>query len=522
MSDRTQASYDELPYTKKAFPQTHPDRLATLAWLFGVDAPPIEACRVLELGCASGDNLIPMALSLPDARFLGIDFSQRQIDDGRKLAAALALPNVELRRADIAEVDAGWGAFDYIVCHGIYSWVPERIREKALAICSANLAANGVAFVSYNTYPGWHIRGMIRDMLLYHGAAAANAQAKVREARAFLAFLAQATPATTAYGRVVQQELESLANREDAYLYHEYFEENNAPFHFHEFVAAAARHGLQYLAEADYRSMLPESFPPPIAESLRRIGTDAIRLEQYIDFVRGRRFRQTLLVHEGVAIERRVDAARLRRLHAGAIVETVPAQGASTTFRAPSGATFQTEQALTQAALQWLTESWPLAYPFAGIAAAARARVAGSGRVAIEPETLARDEQALATDLLRAYGAGVVELRMRSPRLALVPSERPIASPLVRLQIERGLPLTNLRHENVPLDVANRQVLRLMDGTRDRDALVAAMTRMAQEGVIVVQHEGARLTGGPRLVQILRAGLAENLPRFARAGLLVA
>src|SRR5512144_885490 len=121
MADRTQASYDEMPYTNKAFPQTHPDRLATLARLFGVDAPAIETCRVLELGCASGDNLVPMALSLPSARFVGIDFSQRQIDHGRQLAEAVRLSNVELRRADIAEIDAGWGKFDYIVCHGIYS-----------------------------------------------------------------------------------------------------------------------------------------------------------------------------------------------------------------------------------------------------------------------------------------------------------------------------------------------------------------------------------------------------------------
>ena len=186
-----------MPYINKAFPQTHPDRLATLARVFGVTTADVETCRVLELGCASGDNLIPMALGLPNASFLGIDFSRRQIDGGRKNVAALGLPNIDLRHGDIADVDASFGTFDYIVCHGIYSWVPERIREKVLAICHENLSPQGVAFVSYNTLPGWRMRGMIRDMMLYHSAHASDARGKVQQARALLGFLAQSVPADT-------------------------------------------------------------------------------------------------------------------------------------------------------------------------------------------------------------------------------------------------------------------------------------------------------------------------------------
>ena len=129
-----------------------------------------KRCRVLELGCASGDNLIPMAIELPNARFVGIDLSERQIEQGRQSVAALGLANIDLRRVNIANVDASWGTFDYILCHGIYSWVPAPIREKLLAICRENLAPTGIAFVSYNTLPGWHMRGMIRDMMVYHSS----------------------------------------------------------------------------------------------------------------------------------------------------------------------------------------------------------------------------------------------------------------------------------------------------------------------------------------------------------------
>ena len=110
MVDPAATTYDELPYLNKAFPQTHPDRLATLARLFGLQPPPIDTCRVLELGCASGDNVIPMALELPNARFVGIDLSGRQIEQGQRQVSAIGLDNIELRQYNIAEIDASWAS----------------------------------------------------------------------------------------------------------------------------------------------------------------------------------------------------------------------------------------------------------------------------------------------------------------------------------------------------------------------------------------------------------------------------
>ena len=526
VTTQTSATYDEMPYINKAFPQTHPDRLATLAKLFGVTPPDIDTCRVLELGCASGDNLIPMALGLPNASFLGIDFSRRQIDEGRETVSALGLSNIELRHADIAEVDASYGTFDYIVCHGIYSWVPAPIRDKVLAICKENLAPHGVAFVSYNTYPGWHMREMIRNMMLYHSAAAGDAQAKVRQSRALLAFLAQSVPADTPFSQFLKQELELTGRKEDAYLYHDHLEETNQPVYFHQFAAAAKQHGLQYLAEADFSRMLLSNFPPQVADALRPIGADIVRLEQYMDFVRSRMFRQTLLVHQGVRIERKLDPQAPRGFYLATLAQPVeapvaPDQGVAATFRAPHGATLTTRSSVTKAAMLLLAERWPLGLPFAELAAAARARVQEGSGVAADPAAAARDEAQLASEMMQCYGVGVIELRVRAPNLCLTPSAHPVASPLARLQVERGRPLTNLRHEPVPLDESNRQVLRLLDGNHDRDALVAAMVRMAKDGALHVQHEGRRLTEGPILEGMLRARLEESLPKFARAGLIL-
>ena len=102
-------TYDELPYDSLCIPETNPGRLAVLAHLFGLDFPKPTECRLLELGCASGGNLIPMAADLPRSRFVGIDLAPAQIDAGNAVIAALGLDNVELRdaAAALADIDDG-------------------------------------------------------------------------------------------------------------------------------------------------------------------------------------------------------------------------------------------------------------------------------------------------------------------------------------------------------------------------------------------------------------------------------
>ena len=171
--------------------QTHPDRLATVATLFGMRPAPAERSQVLELGCAGAGNLIPMGAGIAPRRFLGIDLSGRQVADGQKVVGTLGLTNVELKQRSITDVDPSWGHFDYIVCHGVYSWVPPAVQDKILEICATNLAPQGVAYVSYNTYPGWHMRGMLRDIMCYHARRFDDPQARVGQARALLDFLAK-------------------------------------------------------------------------------------------------------------------------------------------------------------------------------------------------------------------------------------------------------------------------------------------------------------------------------------------
>ena len=95
-------SYDRVPYPGHPFAQTHPDRLATVATLFGLRPAHPDACRVLELGCGDGGNLVPMAYGLPGATFTGIDLAAGAIAHANELKTALGLDNLTLRHGDLS------------------------------------------------------------------------------------------------------------------------------------------------------------------------------------------------------------------------------------------------------------------------------------------------------------------------------------------------------------------------------------------------------------------------------------
>jgi len=519
-------SYDELPYLNKAFPQTHPDRLATLGRLFGLKPPDLASCRVLELGCASGDNLIPMALGLPDARFVGVDLSGRQIEQGQRTISALGLENIELRQQNIADIDASWGKFDYIISHGVYSWIPAPVRERLLAVCKHNLTTSGIAYVSYNTLPGWHMRGMIRDMMIYHSRAFEGAAAKVAQARGLLDFLARSAPQNTPYGMRLQQEADSIRSEADAYLFHEHLEENNQAFYFHEFTDEAARHGLAFLAEADLGDMLVTKFPPEVAQTLQRVATDIIRMEQYMDFVRNRQFRQTLLVHEGAPIQRNIDGRLLPGMLVASALQPeserpVLAQGVSETFGSPNGAQQSISDALTKAALVVMGGEWPRCFAFEELYRLSRARLREEiGDAPVENDDL----KSFGDRMLQGYAARVIELRVAAPKVAFSISERPVASPLARYQLANGATtVTNLRHEPVELPELPRRILMLLDGTRDPEAVATDIVKLGRAGTIGVREQegGAAVTDPARLETLLRALVADNLPKLVRVGLLL-
>jgi SAM-dependent methyltransferase len=520
MAETTATSYDEVPYDAYAFHETHPDRLATLAILHGLTPPDVAIARVLELGCGRGGNLIPLALAWPDARFVGIDLSPRQVADGRSIVDELGLTNIELRAQDLATIRPGSGVYDYIICHGVYSWVPEAVRERCLGICSQNLASDGVAFVSYNTLPGWHALGTIRDMMLFHIQPLADAEPRVRarEARKVLeAVIADLPDPGLPYSRSLRREVEQIRRKSDSYLLHEYLEAENHPVYFREFVSSAARHGLKYLADARFRSVLPNQ-PAPLRQAVERLADDPLRREQYLDFFLNRTFRRSVLVPEAARpVPPRPSA--LESLRALAAAGPLSARPDLTTmapeeFVGPDGhSRFTVTDRLTKAALVTLNELWPSSVPVPELRARVQARLDGPGE--------SGRGELLNEVIVDGFRTGIVELHSAEPGFAREVGAHPGASPYARLQSRTTGQVTNLRHRIVQLSEFDRLVLGQLDGTRDRAAILDELVSAAVSGAFPLHRDGIPINDAMEVRRILDRSLDPSLARLRGGALLI-
>ncbi len=523
-------SYDEVPYDSNPFAQTHPSRLFVVGTLFGMRPAPVAKCRVLELGCASGGNLLPMADALPNSQFVGVDYSARQIEEGKKLVAQLGIPNLDLRHASIADVDASYGLFDYVIVHGVYSWVSNALREKIFDICANNLNPSGIAYISYNTYPGWHMRGMIRDMMQYHSARFKEPKIRVQQARALLDFLAQSVKQEGPYSQLLKSELETLRHQADHYLYHEHLEEVNDPVYFHQFAEKAKAHGLKYLGEARVQTMVTGNFGPEIDKTLRMLAPDQTQIEQYMDFLRNRMFRESLLCLDRVTPNWAVQPDCLRVMHiaSGAVpvggdgkpLPTVDVTAAdNVSYKAPGGMSMATNRPLLKAAMRILQQAYPGTVPFDTLRAQARELIGGSA----DAKTVAEDTQVLAIGLLNCYmGSDLIELHGMPVTLFRTPGDKPTATGHARVTAARSGTVANRRHEIVKLNDLDKQLIPLLDGTNDRAALVEKLTAVAQTGTLNVQRDGLTLYAPDEIKAALASVMDHALANVARMGVLVA
>ena len=297
---RTRRSYDETPYPSAPMMRSHPGRLAAQALWRGLTAPDAARARVLEIGCASGGNLLALAAELPQARLLGVDLSPAQIAAGEARRKRYGLDNVELRAMSFEAI--GEGEFDFIICHGVYSWIPEPLREALMRVVKARLAPEGLAMVSFNVLPGWRLLQIARDSMLLNARLIEEPSQRAEKTRELFGLLAAASSDKRTYGKFWRNEAQRMAAGGDAYLAHEIFEDANAPETFADFSMRAGRHGLAYLGESVAVANNEADLAPDGADTIRTLsGGDRLKHETYIDIFSGRTFREALLGHAGRA-----------------------------------------------------------------------------------------------------------------------------------------------------------------------------------------------------------------------------
>jgi len=450
-------SYNDVPYTSSPDPARHPDRLATLGTLLGLDVAPIATSRVLELACGDGANLIPIAATLPDATFVGFDFAPAPIARARQMVRELRLDNVRIHELDLRAVPADFGTFDYIIAHGLYSWIPADVRASVLPLIARHLARSGVALVSYNAMPGCHLRGVVWDMLKYHTRSVADKAGKVAAARALLELVATPVDDDTPSQQALRAEVRSAALGSDASLAHDDLSEPNQPFYFHEFIADAARAGLTFLAEARLDTMLGAGVAPHVREALGRL--DRLDREQYLDFVHFRHFRESLLCHADAAATFVAQPSRVLGLHA------LPSLALRRAALPRGGAA---EPAIIDPLERYLLSCWPRCVPVAELGTQHAADASAAQRPRKSPPIEER--------VAALHAAGRVDLRTHPVAVAVAPGERPEAFGAARfINREHGV-IPSLYHEALRYqDPLARKLLALLDGTRTRDELCGAL-----------------------------------------------
>ncbi|MBA4180491.1 MAG: hypothetical protein C0506_07880 [Anaerolinea sp.] len=475
--------YDEVPYDGAAQRFVHPDKLAAMAILHSLKPASPDNCRVLEIGCAAGETLVPMAESLPGSEFVGIDYAERQVAAGQRAIVESGLSNVRIEHLDITQAGAELDQFDYIVAHGIYSWVPPSVRESLLALCKSALKPGGIAYISFNAMPGHLFKQYVRDMLRLHTRDVADPVERVREAVTLAQLLNANLLPGTPLAALMRAYAPEMGERAGPAILHDELGEVNEAFYFSEFARDIRRHGLEYLSDVEFNAEVLTHLPPALRAVIAEKAKSFDDVEDYKDLFVCRYFRRALVCHDDAPINREVkpspstfDALWLTSPARPVDVEAKAGQPEGVvTFRRETGESLSTNHPVTKAAMTILGQEYPLAMPFPELL---RRSLHACG---VSSADAAHHAEILAANVLTSLSrTGELISLSASPDVFTVEvSERPFAAASARLAARRGeLTVPNARLDLVGVDEVSLRLLILVDGTRDREALLRGFRRL--------------------------------------------
>ena len=302
--------YADLGYLSQPFPYASAPFLESYARLLGLSPAPASTARILEIGSSYGGNLISQALFYPKATFTGIEIAPTQVSVGKTYIDQLGITNLELLEGDVNESHHHLGTYDYIIAHGFYSWVDEDTKNNFLRLCKEHLGSNGILYMSYNTYPGWHKMDSVRALLEFANKDidTLNHREKVRHGKTVASKLGTLM---LEYDTVKNQQgpfLQSLRQtlqKQDCYVGHDHLEPVNTPVYFHQCMDHMAEHGFTYLCDCDLNLSFPDVYDETLRTRLQDLAPhDPLAREQYIDFMLNTAFRKSLFTHKGATPKR--------------------------------------------------------------------------------------------------------------------------------------------------------------------------------------------------------------------------
>ncbi|MEP7214466.1 MAG: class I SAM-dependent methyltransferase [Acidobacteriota bacterium] len=506
-------SYDDVPYPSYAFPQTSPDRLATMATLFGMQPAPPNRCRVLEIGCGDGTNLLSHAFLLPESEFVGIDLSSVQIADAKDSAKHLGLTNTRFEQINILDFDQDYfGKFDYIVTHGVFSWVPSEVRAKLLEIYIGALAEQGVGYISYNAFPGCHLRRIVWDLMRFHTMDEPEPGKKIVMGRKIVRLLTDSLPEENIYKKVMEHELESVLKRDPENILHDDLSKMNQPFYFNEFAELIESYGLQYLCEADPLFLGDGTLSPGESQLMEIVKNDFKRREVYRDFMELARFRSSLVCGPDAQFDKNAAVSSIPKLAVASPVKPLKshpmlADETPESFEGSKGGAFELNHPLTKATLAFLRSVWPRSASFDEILRGSRSLLGSDGPMGL------RDISRTQEFLYELFRNGFIRLHVHRFNFSASVSERPEASAFARWQVERGSrSVATMAGVNIDVELeVVREMICLSDGSRSVQQLADELYRRV---AVPFSERDNFLKYSPKMID-------DNLRKMAEWGLLV-
>jgi SAM-dependent methyltransferase len=477
--------------------------------MFGLSYAPPKTARVLELGCASGVNLLGMAHFMPDAKFVGVDLSIVQVHEAQRRAKAIGADNVTYHHMGIDEISQDAGEFDYIIAHGVYSWVSSDIQKAILGVCRDHLSQEGIAFVSYNVLPGWRMKQAARDVFMAltppNIPAAQRWEYGINWIKEMLEN-SKGEEKKPLLHQTIAHELENILVKKDLrYLAHEYLEVHNEPLLFREFLSQMSEAELAYLGDAEPGSMVRHLSHPSLQEFFKKHPpAGLVEAEQAIDIMTGRTFRQSLMVKGSrkAQMNRALTPEFFKNLHIQSrMAKTTDKEGKVKYLHQRHGP-LNAQPPYGTAALDLLIEHAGMSAPYKTLFEKFAEATNGT-------------EPIFAEMLFSLLGISGIEI-YADPYLPKLPKG---TTPLALLDIESGRNVTtNAIGEAVGLDPLQALILPLLKGDWDREEAVTKLASMHSKGQFSVNPAPADDAQMRQLLGSMLDKAAVSLQEFGVVG----
>ena len=502
MSDPVADRWRTYRYPRFAHDITHPRRLHNAAVWMGLSPAPTATARVLELGCAAGDNIIPIAARSPHGTFVGVDLNPEAIALGQSWVEELGLSNLTLQAADVRDVPVQGEPFDYIIIHGLWSWVPDDVQQHVLKLLAGRLAPNGVAHLSFNAMPGWHVWGAFRTMLLERFGHLSDPMEQAEHALDYLKWLQESQQGRSDWwSSVIESQLARTHIGGLANLAHDQLSPMSRPQYNHEVAAQLAQHGLAWAGQVDLDDNYVEQHPEGTRQLIDGV-MDLVERSILLDAVIGRTFSHSLVCRADT--QPRLPQEALAEAWWSARLTVPDPLHADTdepvTFKGDEGDEVVVRSRLIKEVLRALSLGQATQFPelIAHLVEHVGAEVIGDADIA-----------SIQASLFTWARMGLIRGDAEPEEPRVTSGGTPVVDPLVRSAAAGGHPIVGRRHNLIDVDEIDRFLLPLFDGTRDvYDAMRALESRLGEGPIGGVRQDIDLPAAGPE-----RAALAASLVR---------